>query len=714
MEPAEIEPARRGFARHLLSWVSAFRWGIFLVIFVALFYVEENWRGKRAWERYKREQKSKGRILDIGSRPRITVPDEDNFFQAPGMANLFLTTASSAQGRMVVPAGIPEFRLNRLLKVVVEIVPFRTHEPEPANADLVLEYDPPMMRFCRLPRERVVHPPEAVIPLIVMDDVPLMDAIRNLARQAGANYMLDPRIGYGIPDANGNPQPQPMVSLRWEEVTAMQALRALLANYNLLWLEDPGTGIGRIVHQDPGQPPVLLDDGVRERLEELVRVSFGPILQVPQGLSIFSRAIEDARPVRLAIRTHVPFSDRELRFLIFPQQHVYGEPLLRGCTIKETPGHCFFVQIPPNTACVAADYLDWSARYEYVFEQMREALKRPYALPPESPTNDSSRSEVNLASMREMSQALAQRAQCQLLLGQPDKALEELTLLRDLCRILNGPPADKPTTLTTAMYELMFAELHAGVVADGLHLHAWQEPQLAPLQAQLEEVDLQSTLVRALAQHPAFACSSLEKSLATQGSQTRLCGWPTQTLGDRLKNPRYLVLDFGPRGWIYQNLVNLDGLLQSLNGALDHSGLFIVPHNVEMAHNRVQAIVERFSPGTLVAWFTVPNTLHAHQAMAFTQTTINQVALACALERYNLVRARYPDSLEALVPGFVSVLPMDVINGRPLQYCRIPDRGYQLHSVGWDEQDDKGIPAATSAWRDYFAKGDWTWRFPVN
>ena len=30
-----------------------------------------------------------------------------------------------------------------------------------------------------------------------MDDVPLTDAIRNLARQAGINYMLDPKIGYG-------------------------------------------------------------------------------------------------------------------------------------------------------------------------------------------------------------------------------------------------------------------------------------------------------------------------------------------------------------------------------------------------------------------------------------------------------------------------------------------------------------------------------------
>jgi len=38
-----------------------------------------------------------------------------------------------------------------------------------------------------------------VIPLIVMDDVPLTDAIKNLARQAGLNYILDPKVAFGQP-----------------------------------------------------------------------------------------------------------------------------------------------------------------------------------------------------------------------------------------------------------------------------------------------------------------------------------------------------------------------------------------------------------------------------------------------------------------------------------------------------------------------------------
>lgn len=100
--------------------------------------------------------------------------------------------------------------------------------------------------------------PGAVIPLIVMDDVPLTDAIRNLARQARLNYMLDPKIGFGQPGPDGKPVPQPNVSIRWETITAQQALMALLNNYNLELIEDAKTHIARVTVRDPAAPPALL------------------------------------------------------------------------------------------------------------------------------------------------------------------------------------------------------------------------------------------------------------------------------------------------------------------------------------------------------------------------------------------------------------------------------------------------------------------------
>jgi len=99
--------------------------------------------------------------------------------------------------------------------------------------------------------------PGTVIPLIVMDDVPLTDAIKNLARQAGLNYMLDPKVAFGQVGGDGKSVPQPMVSIRWENVTAEQALGALLGNYNLQLSEDPKSKIARITIKDPDAPDPL-------------------------------------------------------------------------------------------------------------------------------------------------------------------------------------------------------------------------------------------------------------------------------------------------------------------------------------------------------------------------------------------------------------------------------------------------------------------------
>jgi type II secretory pathway component GspD/PulD (secretin) len=109
------------------------------------------------------------------------------------------------------------------------------------------------------PAKPAAAPPAgAIIPLIVMDDVPLTDAIRNLARQASLNYMLDPKIGFGQLGPDGKVTAQPSVSIRWENITAEQALNALLGNYSLQLVEDPKSRIARITIKDPAAPDPLV------------------------------------------------------------------------------------------------------------------------------------------------------------------------------------------------------------------------------------------------------------------------------------------------------------------------------------------------------------------------------------------------------------------------------------------------------------------------
>jgi type II secretory pathway component GspD/PulD (secretin) len=96
------------------------------------------------------------------------------------------------------------------------------------------------------------------IPLIQFQDVPITTAIENLARQAGINYLIDPKIGYGQPDQNGQIKPEPTLSIRWENVTAEQALMALLDNYGLQLVADRKSQIARITTKDPSAPIPLV------------------------------------------------------------------------------------------------------------------------------------------------------------------------------------------------------------------------------------------------------------------------------------------------------------------------------------------------------------------------------------------------------------------------------------------------------------------------
>jgi type II secretory pathway component GspD/PulD (secretin) len=137
-----------------------------------------------------------------------------------------------------------------------------------------------------------------IIPLIVMDDVPLTDAIKNLARQANINYMLDPKLSYGQMGPDGRPIPQPTVSIRWENITAEQALTALINNYGLQLVADPKTKIFRVTIKDPAVP-----DPLQSRIIQLKYASPSNLLAAVETTLIDKRSkvMADVRTSQLVV-----------------------------------------------------------------------------------------------------------------------------------------------------------------------------------------------------------------------------------------------------------------------------------------------------------------------------------------------------------------------------------------------------------------------------
>jgi hypothetical protein len=90
--------------------------------------------------------------------------------------------------------------------------------------------------------------PKPYIPTIVLEDVPLIDVIKNLARQADLNYIIAPEV-MAAPKTN--------VTARWENLTAKGALDKLLAEHDLALVENPETTVVRIATTNGTRKPAF-------------------------------------------------------------------------------------------------------------------------------------------------------------------------------------------------------------------------------------------------------------------------------------------------------------------------------------------------------------------------------------------------------------------------------------------------------------------------
>jgi hypothetical protein len=113
-----------------------------------------------------------------------------------------------------------------------------------------------------------------VLPKIEMSDVPFTTAIDALARAANVNYLIDPRVTkwwyheidaepstpwWQFWDSHESDSWEPIVTFRWKDMTAKQALVQMLNEHRLVLLEDQVTTIARITYTNQVVPPVDAD-----------------------------------------------------------------------------------------------------------------------------------------------------------------------------------------------------------------------------------------------------------------------------------------------------------------------------------------------------------------------------------------------------------------------------------------------------------------------
>lgn len=130
---------------------------------------------------------------------------------------------------------------------------------------------------------------EEVMPLINIPDATLRSVIESLARQANVKFLFDPRTAATLGTNS--------VSVRLENVTAQQALEAVLNNNNLIMVPDPKSKIARITDKPKDEPLVM--SFIQLKYSSPTNIALVLSNTLPAGSR--SRVIPDTRTSQLVV-----------------------------------------------------------------------------------------------------------------------------------------------------------------------------------------------------------------------------------------------------------------------------------------------------------------------------------------------------------------------------------------------------------------------------
>lgn len=179
----------------------------------------------------------------------------------------------------------------------VQAAPVQTAPVQPAPVQPAAQPSPVPAEAAGAAPGDAAAPASDVVPLIVIEDVPLTDAIRNLARQSNLNFQFDPRLTAAGTDGKGTNQPN--VSIRFENVTAQEALNAVLDNYNLALIKDPKSKIARVTVRDPKAEDPLVSRIIQLRYSDPTNI----VNLLKATLSPRSSVVADTRTSQLIVTT---------------------------------------------------------------------------------------------------------------------------------------------------------------------------------------------------------------------------------------------------------------------------------------------------------------------------------------------------------------------------------------------------------------------------
>lgn len=368
--------------------------------------------------------------------------------------------------------------------------------------------------------------------------------------------------------------------------------------------------------------------------------------------------------------------------------------------------------VAPQPQLPGEDVLFALSQNEQGLALVRESAQRPFCRFPLRYDKKWLVLLPHLARMKEVTQVLRVHSLAELSLNQPDKAFEDVHLVYRMMDGARGEPILISQLVRIAMNTLMMQPIW-----EGLADHRWTEAQLIALDHDLAPLDFLKDYLLSIKGERACVSDSIEY-IKTQSTKLSHVGLADDT-SDR--SMEIIIWLLAPRGWYDQNELVTARLISYNLQSVDVEHHKVLFDGVKESADKLNFEIQHVGVFNYAAIRMVPALSGAVKKFAMAQNAVDMARIACNLERYRLASGQYPDKLEALMPKFMTSIPNDVINGKPLAYRLNPDGTFLLYSVGWNQKDDGGkiawrevIPSKT---REVYPpkpnpdEGDWVWHY---
>jgi hypothetical protein len=345
---------------------------------------------------------------------------------------------------------------------------------------------------------------------------------------------------------------------------------------------------------------------------------------------------------------------------------------------------CFVANfaIPKSNDNSAEGVLRALETFRPVHDQLREAGKRPHSRFPVQWELGYATPLPHLGPLLKAAQVEQLAIVAHLELGDSPAAYEHVRDVLQLYYALRDEPTVTCGNIRQDIVLLLDAAVRTGLMED-----RWAEPELQKLIADYGGIDWLADWHFALASQRAMGNKFFER-LQSRTDADFIAD--TGTFEDKLIARAIVTLY--PRGWLYLSQLKVN----------DH-------------YDRLLTQVESIRKGTRTGLTKdPPDELAALDGAGSVQTLPYQMALyvvlgdagimarylelaanleitrtACQLARYHNRTGTFPESLQSLVPEFLTELPRDPMDNAPLRY-RVTETGYDLWSIGLNGEDDGG------------------------